>query len=37
MINEYGGAGGMTLAGDTEGLAENLPQCHLFHYKSHMT
>jgi hypothetical protein len=25
------------LAGKTETLGENLPQCHLVHHKSHMT
>jgi hypothetical protein len=25
------------MAGETGGLGENVPQCHLVHHKSHMT
>jgi hypothetical protein len=39
MIDEggCGAIGGMKIGRGTEGLRENLPQCHLIHHISHMT
>jgi hypothetical protein len=37
MINEYAAVGGLTPAGKTVGLAENLPQYNFLHNKSHLT
>jgi hypothetical protein len=34
---DCGAIGGMQMAGETEVLGENLPQCHIAHHKSHMT
>jgi hypothetical protein len=37
MIDEYGAFGESELARETKVLGGNLPQCHIFHQKSHMT
>jgi hypothetical protein len=37
MIDECGAFGESELAGETEVLGGNLPQCHIVHQKSHMT
>jgi hypothetical protein len=34
---ECGAVGGVRIGGETEVLAENIPQCHNPHHKSHMT
>jgi hypothetical protein len=34
--DEYGAFGGMIMAGETEVLGDNMPQCHFVHHKSHM-
>jgi hypothetical protein len=34
---EDGEFGRMMMAGETEVLGENLPQCHFDHHKTHMT
>jgi hypothetical protein len=37
MIDEYGAFGGMRIGKGNGSILRNLPQCHLVHYKSHMT
>jgi hypothetical protein len=37
MINEYGAIGGMRIGRGIEVSAENLPWCHIFQNKSHMS
>jgi hypothetical protein len=37
MTDEYGALVEWELAGDSEVLGENLPQCHYVQFKSHMT
>jgi hypothetical protein len=37
MIDEYGTFVGMKLAGETEVLGGNMPQCHFEHHESRMS